>query len=94
MNIVQRSDMRRASIIVRADWDDEAQVWVATSDDIEGLALEAPSVEKLSENIAGAIADLVELNGGNFGEGDIPVYILAERRTLVPRPSSDRRDGD
>jgi hypothetical protein len=39
--------MKRKSIIVRADWDDAAGVWVATSTDIDGLATEAPTLEAL-----------------------------------------------
>jgi hypothetical protein len=29
--------MQKLSILVRAYWDDEAKVWVATSDDVPGL---------------------------------------------------------
>ncbi|HWJ88093.1 MAG TPA: DUF1902 domain-containing protein [Pelagibacterium sp.] len=50
-------------ILVRADWDDEAGVWFATSSDIDGLAVEAPTVEALYERVSGALQDLVELNG-------------------------------
>lgn len=32
---------------VRADWDPEAAVWVATSDDIPGLVTEAGNHEEL-----------------------------------------------
>ncbi|MBP2447093.1 hypothetical protein JOH51_004532 [Rhizobium leguminosarum] len=35
--------MKHASIVVRADWDEKAGVWVASSNDIEGLAIEADS---------------------------------------------------
>jgi predicted RNase H-like HicB family nuclease len=33
---------------VRAEWDPEASVWVATSDDVLGLCAEAPTVEELT----------------------------------------------
>lgn len=36
---------------IRAEWDDEAQVWVATSDDVPGLVTEAPSIEALVERL-------------------------------------------
>jgi predicted methyltransferase len=57
--------MSRANrrIIVHADWDDEAKVWIATGASIDGLAIEADSFEKLLERVPGAIADLIELNG-------------------------------
>jgi Domain of unknown function (DUF1902) len=55
--------MNMRSIIVRATWDDEAEVWVATSNDIEGLAVESESMEKLQPKVMAAVADLLELNG-------------------------------
>ncbi|PYB77913.1 hypothetical protein DMY87_01895 [Rhizobium wuzhouense] len=48
---------------MRATWDDEAEVWVATSNDIEGLAVESDSMEKLQPKVMAAVADLLELNG-------------------------------
>ena len=32
---------------VRAEWDEEAKVWVATSDDVPGLETEAETMEIL-----------------------------------------------
>ena len=32
-------------------WDDDAQVWVATSDDIPGLVLEGGSIDALFERV-------------------------------------------
>ena len=31
------------SILVKAEWDSEASVWVATSEDVAGLVAEAPN---------------------------------------------------
>ena len=36
---------------VDAIWDSEAGVWVATSDDVSGLATEAETIEALSEKL-------------------------------------------
>lgn len=47
---------------VYADWDPEAEVWVATSDDVPGLATEAPTVEALSEKLRTMIPELLEAN--------------------------------
>ncbi|WP_244446630.1 DUF1902 domain-containing protein [Neorhizobium galegae] len=44
-------------------WDEEASVWVATSNDIEGLAVEADTMEELEPKVKAALADLIELNG-------------------------------
>ena len=44
-------------------WDAEADVWVATSEDVPGLALESGSFDALLERIKYAIPELIELNG-------------------------------
>lgn len=44
-------------------WDDEADVWVATSKDVPGLVLESESVDVLIERLKVAIPELIELNG-------------------------------
>lgn len=43
-------------------WDDEAQVWIATSEDIAGLVLESGSFDALLERIRFAVPELLELN--------------------------------
>ena len=43
-------------------WDDEASVWVATSEDVPGLALESGSFDALVEKIRLAIPELLQLN--------------------------------
>ena len=67
--------MKQASIIVRADWDDEARVWVATSSDVAGLAIEAETLETLEPKVIAALEDLLDLNGG---------YDSRERSTINP----------
>lgn len=48
------------SLLVRADWDEEASVWVATSPDLLGLVTEAPSIEALRAKLPGIAFDLLE----------------------------------
>lgn len=48
---------------VVAEWDSEAAVWVATSDDVPGLATEAATIEELSAKLRGLIPELLEANG-------------------------------
>lgn len=43
-------------------WDPEASVWIATSDDIIGLVLESDSVDALIERVRQAAPELLELN--------------------------------
>ncbi|MBR1476937.1 MAG: DUF1902 domain-containing protein [Lachnospiraceae bacterium] len=43
-------------------WDSEANVWIALSDDIIGLALESESLDKLMKRVELAVPELLELN--------------------------------
>ena len=47
---------------INALWDDEAKVWVATSDDVP-LATEAPTFDALSHKLQVMVPELLELNG-------------------------------
>jgi hypothetical protein len=47
---------------VNAFWDEEAQVWVAESEDIPGLVTEAGSLEALTEKLRQIIPELLQLN--------------------------------
>jgi predicted RNase H-like HicB family nuclease len=47
-------------LIVTADWDPEAAVWVATSRDLRGLVAEAESIERLRTKLPGMVLDLIE----------------------------------
>lgn len=48
--------------IVHFTWDEEAGVWIATSDDIPGLVLESGSYDALLERTRFAIPELLSLN--------------------------------
>lgn len=50
---------------VNFTWDNEADVWIATSDDIPGLVLESGSFDALLERTRFAIPELLELNTAN-----------------------------
>ena len=78
--------MKRSSIIVRALWDEDAGVWVASSRDIDGLAVEAETIEMLEPKVLAAIGDLLELNGQVFELPEIPVHIMSEHLAKVPNP--------
>lgn len=58
-------------VIVHADWDPEARVWVATTQDIRGLVTEADTIEKLRAKLPGMILDLLE----ESGISDLPASI-------------------
>jgi hypothetical protein len=44
-------------------WDNEASVWVATSEDIPGLVMESGSFDALLERVRVAAPELIALNG-------------------------------
>jgi predicted RNase H-like HicB family nuclease len=48
---------------IEASWDPEADVWVATSDDVPGLATEASTVEELTRKLKILVPELLEANG-------------------------------
>ncbi len=48
---------------IHAEWDAEAKVWVATSDDVPGLVTEAETMELLASKLKLMIPELLELNG-------------------------------
>jgi predicted RNase H-like HicB family nuclease len=62
-------------------WDDEAQVWYCTSDDIPGLVLESESLDVLVERVRHAAPELLELA---MHESDISYTpFKAERCSMV-----------
>ena len=76
--------MSKKPLFVRAEWDDEVRVWVATSDDVPGLATEGETVEGLIEKLKVMIPELFEANE-NPMEYEVPFEILTRRFELVQR---------
>ena len=72
-------------ITVNAEWDSEAKVWVATSDDVPGLVTEADTVEALTEKLSVMIPELLEANGNLVGNlaREVPVNLIAHREQLI-----------
>jgi uncharacterized protein DUF1902 len=79
--------MNNALIIVRADWDAEAKVWVASSEDIEGLATEADTLEELRDKVLVMVGELAELNGSASDLPEIPIHIMAGQTTRIRNPN-------
>ena len=48
---------------ILAQWDSEAGVWVAESEDVPGLVAEADSPNVLAQKLRTLIPELLELNG-------------------------------
>lgn len=52
--------------VIKINWDNEAGVWIATSDDIRGLVLESGSIDALMERVRYAVPDLLQENNQRF----------------------------
>ena len=63
---------------VHAQWDDEANVWVASSDDVPGLVTEAPTTEELITRLKVMIPELMALNSQSPA-GPVPFELLTRR---------------
>lgn len=69
---------------VIADWDDEARVWVASSEDVPGLVTEADSLEALAAKLAVMVPELLELNGVPLEPGQgVPIDLIARLNRRV-----------
>lgn len=72
------------SIVVRAFWDAEAKVWVASSEDVPGLATEAETIDELTAKLKTMIPELIKANGltEDF-HGEVPLYLMAEQVSKI-----------
>jgi hypothetical protein len=71
--------MVQAIYQVDAFWDNDAAVWVATSNDIPGLATEADTLEALSQKLRDMVPELLRLN-----------HVIANGAMFVPYGSRKR----
>lgn len=49
-------------LVVNVEWDDEARVYVATSDDVPGLVAEAPTLDAVKDKVLALAPVLLEEN--------------------------------
>jgi len=49
--------------LVNAEWDADASVWVASSDDVPGLVTESDTLEALQSKVQIMVPELLEVNG-------------------------------
>ncbi len=75
---------KKAAVRIRAQWDDEAQVWVAESANLPGLVTEAETVEGLFEKVRVMVPELLSFSP------DLAAGLLPEIRvTLLRRDKID-----
>ena len=65
-------------ITVQAEWHQAEKIWIATSEDIWGLAAQAPDLDTLKSKVLPMIEDLIELNHVDVQGTDIPVHFVAK----------------
>jgi predicted RNase H-like HicB family nuclease len=80
--------MSKKPLFVRAEWDEEAHVWVATSDDVPGLATEGDTLEGLVDKLKIMIPELLDANGIEQ-EYEVPFEILTRRFEIAQRKGLD-----
>jgi predicted RNase H-like HicB family nuclease len=69
-------------IVIHADWDPDAAVWVATTQDLRGLVTEADSIEALRATLP-MILDLLEENGISDLPASIELIARASDRLVA-----------
>ena len=67
--------------IINLIWDDEANVWIATREDIPGLVLESGSYDALLERIRFAVPELLELN--SLKDTPLALTFLSKRQERI-----------
>lgn len=63
--------------VINFIWDNEANVWIATSDDVPGLVLESGSFDALLERTRIAVPELLSLN--TLENHPISLIFMSER---------------
>ncbi len=82
--------MPQSAITVNALWDDEAKVYVASSDDVPGLVTEAPDLETLMRKLRIMVPELLEANNllPKRNAEEIPLELIAHySERLRPQPA-------
>jgi hypothetical protein len=69
--------MNRA-ITINARWDGDAKVWLATSEDVQGLVVEAESWPAMIEEVRLVLPELLALSGAN--DAALSLTFKAEER--------------
>jgi len=71
------------ALTVKAIWDQEVSVWVATSEDVPGLVTEAATTEELEQKLQVMIPELLKANGRPCDHKGVPVHLLTERNFMA-----------
>ncbi|OUL24972.1 hypothetical protein BV378_17150 [Nostoc sp. RF31YmG] len=77
--------MAQITFKVEAFWDSDAQVWVASSNDVPGLVTEASTIEVLTQKVREIIPELIVLNNivPSGYIGSITFELISHRQELI-----------
>ena len=67
---------------INARWDAAARVWVATSDRVPGIAVEADTCEEIIDVVKDALPDLFRDNGLEYGGSTVSVVFDTRVETI------------
>ena len=76
------NEKRAGVLIIKALWDDEAGVWSASSNDVAGLAIEAPTTESLIKRLKAVVPELLELNHARLEQTVPAELVISGRQSL------------
>ena len=84
--------MLSKDINVEAFWDEEARVWVASSNDVPGLMTESDTMENLMQKLKILIPELLQANRllSELDTTDIPIHLLGKWQEVI---KSQARNG-
>lgn len=74
--------------LVHAEWDEDAGVWVATSEDVPGLVTESATIEDLDAKLSQLVLDLLTVNHSMPADGQVSVELLARRISQCHTPAA------
>jgi hypothetical protein len=74
---------RRTGIKIRAEWDDEAKVWVAEGVNLPGLVTEADTVEHLLSKLRVMVPELLSYDRERAGEFRPEILVTLVRRDTI-----------
>ena len=68
---------------VHAEWIADPGFWIATSEDVPGLCVQADTVDEMVEIVTALVPQLLELNHINISQPTIPLHIMAEKTAVL-----------
>jgi len=74
---------RRTAIKVRAEWDEEAKVWVAEGVNLSGLVTEADTVELLLDKLRVMVPELLSYDRERVGDFLPEILVTLVRRDAI-----------